>query len=90
MNKEQKKQLDREVEFANMGRQVLKNQAFNEAFTVRSAQIFTDFCKSKEDETEIRDEAWRSMQNLNAIEDYFRQLLETGKMAESSLKSLTE
>ena len=90
MTEDQKEQLERESAFAAMGKQVLGNAAYNEAMTVRRAQIFEVFCKTNKDQEDVREEAWRTMKNLDAIEEYFRVLLETGKMAEETLKLTTE
>jgi len=90
MNEEQKTQLERESEFARTGKQVLDNPAFNQAITVRRAQIFEIFCNTSKDQSDIRDEAWRTMKNMDALESYFKMALETGKMADMQLKSLSE
>ena len=84
---DQKEQYEQEVAFANMGKQVLNNEAFKQALTVRKAQIFEVFCDTSQEQTDVREEAWRTMKNMNALEEYFRILLETGKMAETTLKS---
>jgi hypothetical protein len=83
---DQKEQYEREVAFANMGKQVLNNDAYKQALAVRKAQIFDIFCKTKKDQGDVREEAWMTMKNLDALESYFQQLLETGKMAEMSLE----
>lgn len=87
MNKEQKTQLEQEVAFANQGKLVLSNKAYQQALTLRKAQIFEVFCKTKYKQSEEREEAWRTMQNMIALEDYFRILLDTGKMAEITLEN---
>lgn len=89
MNDDQQEQLERELSFAAMGKQVLSNAAYQQAMTTRKAQIFDVFCRTGQEQSDIREEAWRTMKNLDAIEEYFRVLLETGKMAEETLK-LTE
>jgi hypothetical protein len=86
--KDQQDQLEREVHFAEIGKEVVKNAAYQQAFTIRKAQLFEAFCKTKQDQVDIREEAWRTMQNLNALEDYFKQLLTTGKMAELTLEKI--
>jgi hypothetical protein len=86
MSVEDKEQYEREVAFANMGKQVLNNDAYKQAMAVRKAQIFDTFCNTKKDQDDVREEAWRTMKNLDALESYFQQLLDTGKMAEASLK----
>lgn len=84
---EQKEQDEQDVVLANAGKQVLNNIAYKNAMTLRKAQIFELFCKTKHEQTEERDELWRTMMNINALEDYFNTLLTTGKMAEHSLQS---
>ena len=86
MNKDQKEQQEREVAFANMGKQVVNNEAYRQAITARKAQIFDVFCKTKADQVDIREEAWRTMKNMDALEQYFKHILETGRMAEEMLK----
>lgn len=86
-SQETKDKLESEIEFANIGKKVIDNPAFQQAMTIRKAQIFDVFCKTKQDQTDVREEAWRTMQNMNALEQYFKQLLTTGKMAEETLKS---
>lgn len=85
--KDQTEQEAREIEFAIMGQQVVENRAYQEAMTIRKAQLFNDFCKSKPDEQDKRDEAWRTMQNINALEDWFNTLLTTGRMARQQVEA---
>ena len=85
---EQEEQLSEEIKFAQMGQQVLNNEAFKQALITRKAQIFDVFCNTKQDQADVREEAWRTMQNLKALETYFNQLLATGKMAEMGLESI--
>jgi len=84
---DQKEQYEQEVAFANMGKQVINNEAYRQAITHRKAQIFEVFCNTNQEQSDVREEAWRTMKNMNALEGYFRILLETGKMAETTLKS---
>jgi hypothetical protein len=79
-------QLEREVTLAAMGKQVLDNEAFKHFLTLRKAQIFETFCNTTKDQEDVREEAWRTMVNMNALEQYFKTTLETGRMAEVSLK----
>lgn len=90
MNDSQLEQLERESDFAQMGKQVLNNEAFKQALTVRKSQLFEIFCLTKFEQSDVRDEAWRTMQNMNALEEFFRMALETGKMADITLESLKE
>jgi len=83
-------QEKRESAFAAMGQQVINNEAYKQAITVRKAQIFEIFCNTSKDQSDIREEAWRTMKNMDALEEYFRILLETGKMADQTLEANKE
>ena len=87
---EQKEQEEQEVAFAAIGKQVVNNKAFQAAMTVRKAQIFDVFCNTKQEQADVREEAWRTMKNMSALEQYFNETLTTGKMAESTLKSMKD
>lgn len=87
MTPEQEEQLKNESAFAQMGQQVVNNQAYQQAITLRKAQIFEVFCNTSADQQDVREEAWRTMVNMNALEQYFDQLLTTGKMADQSLEA---
>ena len=71
-----------------MGVQVLNNEAYKTAFTVRRAQIFEVFCNTNKDQADIREEAWRTMKNLDSLDAYFKQALTTGNMADITLDKL--
>ena len=86
----QTEQLEEESKFAQMGIQVLNNEAFKSAMVARKAHIFDVFCNTKQEQGDIREEAWRTMQNLKALENYFQQVLTTGKMADLSLESMNK
>ena len=88
--KEQIEKAKQESAFAQMGKQVIDNAAYKQVFLVRRSQIFEIFCLTKKDQEDVRDEAWRTMQNLNALEEFFNQALTTGKMADQTLESLKE
>jgi len=90
MTPEQEDQLKRESEFAAIGKQVVNNVAYKQAMTVRKSQIFEVFCNTKQDQADVREEAWRTMQNMIALEEYFRILFETGKMSDITLESMKE
>lgn len=87
---EQKTLLEQQSAFAQIGKQVLDNQAYQQFFIVRRSQIFNIFCDTKQDQDDVRQEAWRTMQNLNAMEDFFEHALTTGKMADKTLESYKE
>jgi len=84
----QEEQLKEEITLAQMGQQVVNNHIYKQAFIARKGQLFDIFCKTKKDQEDVREEAWRTMQNLNALESYFEQVLNTGKMADIKLNEL--
>ena len=86
MNKDQKEQLDRELSLADLGAQVVNNEAYKQAMTARKAQIFEVFCSTSADQSDIRDEAWRTMKNMQSLEKYFENALTTGKLAQATLE----
>ena len=87
---DQKEQLEREVTLAQQGKVILNNPAFKQALVIRKAQIFDVFCNTKKDQEDVREEAWRTMKNMDALEQYFKEMLATGKMAEVTLKANEE
>ena len=87
---DQKEQLEREVTLAQQGKVILNNPAFKQALVIRKAQIFEVFCNTKKDQEDVREEAWRTMKNMDALEQYFKEMLATGKMAEVTLKANEE
>ena len=87
---DQKEQLEREVTLAQQGKVILNNPAFKQALVIRKAQIFDVFCSTKKDQEDVREEAWRTMKNMDALEQYFKEMLATGKMAEVTLKANEE
>lgn len=90
MTEDQLEQLKRESEFAQMGKQVVNNKAYQDAIAVRRAQIFEVFCNTKHDQSDVREEAWRTMKNMDALEQFLNNILTTGKMADSALESIEE
>jgi hypothetical protein len=85
---EVREHLTEESKLGQMGQQVLNNHVFKQAMLARKAQLFDIFSKSKKEQTEEREEAWRTMQNLKVLEQYFEQVLTTGKLADSQLDEL--
>ena len=85
---DRKERLEKDIERAALGKQVKNNPMFQESITARKAQIFDVFCKTKQEQGDVREEAWRTMKNLEALEKYFDQLLTTGKMAEQKMETI--
>lgn len=90
MTDDQKEQLTEESKLGQIGLQVLNNHVFKQAMMVREAQLFEVFCSTKKDQGDVREEAWRTMQNLKCLQQYFEEVLTTGKMADEQLKQLSK
>jgi len=87
---EQIEQLRQESTFALMGKQVLDNEAFKTAMATRKLQIFDIFCESGMDQSDVREKAYLTMINMIAFEEFFKQAMETGKMADITLESINK
>ena len=80
--------LGEESKYAQMAQQVVNNEAYKQALMIRKGHLFDVFCSTGKDQGDIREEAWRTMQNLKALEAHFEEVLTTGMMAEEQLKLL--
>jgi hypothetical protein len=85
-----KEELEKRIIAAEEGKQVFKSEVLQNAITYRKAQIFQAFCETGADEQDVRDEAWRTMQNMEALERYFERILEGGEIARKELKSMAD
>lgn len=81
-------QMNKAIDRAELGRQVLKNSMFSEAFNARRAKLFADFGRSSEMDDEERRELARSIKNLDELELYFVKSLNDGKIATKELSRL--
>jgi hypothetical protein len=88
MNKEKEETLVEQVRLAEMGQQVVNNEAYKQALIARKAHLFEVFCSTSQDQSDVREEAWRTMQNLKALEVYFQQVITSGKLSEEHLELL--
>ena len=65
--------------------QVLENPIFKESFMLIRADIVDKFTNTKFNQKDERDELWRKMQTLDAIEKHLTRVLQTGTLAEQTL-----
>jgi hypothetical protein len=86
MQDEQETKLGEAAERGVQARLILNNPLFKEAFVAIRAQLFEQFENTKFTEHALRDEAWRKLQSINYIEGYLSHVMQTGKMAEQTLK----
>ncbi len=86
----QEEELKKQVAFGTLGQQVVNNAAYKSAFATRTAHLFDVFQNTTQEQSDIREEAWRTMQNLKALESYFDNILTSGKLSEQDLKQFEE
>lgn len=77
---------EEKVAFAEQGKAVLKNPAYEAAMTARKAKIFEAFCNSGPEDTERREEYWRSMRNILSLEADLKRILTDGKIANQQIE----
>lgn len=77
--------LDEDVERGVHAHQVLNNPIYREAMVAIRAQLFSQFEQTKFRDHDERDEAWRKLQAINAIEGHLARVMQTGKLAERTL-----
>lgn len=82
-----KASLERDVALASAGALVLGNEAYKVVMMARKATLFDDFCKTTHAQASEREDIWRTMQNLIAIEREFEFMLATGKIAKDELNN---
>lgn len=74
--------------FASLTQQVLNNEAYKAIILKRKAALFETFCGTSADEQDVREEAWRTMQNLKALEQDFAEAINNGIIADDQLKEI--
>ena len=90
MNDDLKEREESKVALGVMAAQLLTNPAYVHIISQRKAEIFEEFSSSEQDQPEVREEAWRTMKNLDAILKHAVLMIDDGKMAEETLKLHTE
>jgi len=64
---------------------VLNNPIYQEAFVMIRARLLEEFAKTKFRQTEERDEIWRKMRTVEWVEKHFKQVMQSGSVAEATL-----
>ena len=71
---------EEEVIRGNEAAQVLGNPIYQEAMLVMRGQMMEEFTKTRFDQSEERDEIWRTMRCLDGLEAKLKVIMTTGKM----------
>jgi hypothetical protein len=83
-----KKALSEQIVAGQNAKRILNDPLYKMAFTTRKAHLFDVFCNTNKDQGDVREEAWRSMQNLSSLEAYFDEVLKSGKLSEDQVKEI--
>ena len=60
--------------------QILAHPIYQEAFLLLRGQMMEEFQKSLADDGELRDEIWRTMKCLDAVEAQLKHIMTNGKL----------
>ena len=85
MTPEDASKREQEVFRGQQAKQVVDNPIYKEAFILIKAQLLSGFEATGADQDEERREIWRTIKNLNKLEDQIKFVMETGEMAKKSL-----
>lgn len=85
MNDEQKAQYESEYKRGQEAKQLLSNPLFKQSFHILQAHNYAAFEATGFKDKEERDEIWRTLKNLQRVEAQLTQIINTGKLAETSL-----
>ena len=81
MRNEQTENIARLIEQGAQAKALKNNTFFSQLMADRKSQIFEKFCRTAADDNAERDELWRTMQNLKAIERHINEAIHTAVMA---------
>lgn len=80
MTNKQEEKNKQEQALAAMGSQVLNNEAYIAAIGIVKRETYNGFCDTKPDQSDVREEMWRTMRNLNGIINVLNDFFCTGNM----------
>ena len=73
---------EEEIYRGNEARSVINNPIYKEALILLKAQMMETFQRTKYDQKEEREEIWREMKVLDALERQLESVMRTGRLAE--------
>lgn len=83
MSKE-KQEINRGI----LAQQVIDNPVYKESIILIKADLMQKFETTKYSDSDQRDEIWRTMQNLNRLENKIARVMQTGKMSQTMLDKI--
>ena len=88
MSVEQISKANKDLNRAELSRQIMENPIFIEAMIAIKGQLVEKFQTTTFKERDERDEVWRKMQTVSYIESYLQEVMETGELAIETLSML--
>ena len=76
---------DEEIARGREAASLINNAIYQESFILLKAQMMKAFQDTRYDQSEERDEIWREMKVLGAVERQIKAVMQTGKFAEKSI-----
>lgn len=64
---------------------VLNNPIYQEAFVMIRARLVEEFSKTKFKQADERDEIWRKMQTVDWVEQHFKNVMQSGRVAKATI-----
>lgn len=77
--------LDAQIRRKAMADDVVNNPIYLEAITAMKGELYAAFAKTGWKDSAERDEIWRKQQAINWFENYLRQVMDSGRLAEKTL-----
>jgi hypothetical protein len=86
-SRDQDKRL-KELSRSSQAKQILQNELFKESFeTLKKIYSEALLDRTSVNENEAREKLWIAYQVLGKVEQHFKEILETGKLAEKQLSN---
>lgn len=79
--------LGEQIHRKAMADDVVNNPVYQEAITAMKGELYAAFAKTGWKDSAERDEIWRKQQAINWFENYLRQVMDTGRLAEHTIAS---
>lgn len=79
--------LGEQIHRKTMADDVVNNPVYQEAITAMKGELYAAFAKTGWKDSAERDEIWRKQQAINWFENYLRQVMDTGRLAEHTIAS---
>ena len=86
MNDQEQGKLNQEVTQSNKAKEILENTLFQESFNKLKNLYSTSLLNTGSNEGETREKLWLAYQVLNKVEQHFKEILETGKLASKQME----